>query len=141
MTQVVKEKEMHTPGTANLSKAGARYVRSAKTAGGKVFAAIDSSYDGKNCTSLSCMVNFVGLAKEGNRELGIVLLAGYIACATTYSKSLEHALDNDLDEAVNLVYKNFMVNDEAITEYRNEVEKNADLIRELTRRAANKPKE
>ena len=135
MTQVVKEKEMHTPGTANLSKAGARYVRSAKTAGGKVFAAIDSSYDGKNCTSLSCMVNFVGLAKEGNRELGIVLLAGYIACATTYSRSLEHALDGDLEEALNLVY------DEAITEYRNEVEKNADLVRELTRRDANKPKE
>ena len=134
---VVKEKEMHTPGTANLSKAGARYVRSAKTAGGKVFAAIDSSYDGKNCTSLLCMVNFVGLAKEGNRELGIVLLAGYIACATTYPKNL----DGDLKEALNLVYKNFMVNKESIDKRRDEIESNADLIRELTRRAANKPKE
>lgn len=141
MKSVVKEEELHTTGTASLSKAGARYVRTAKTAGGSVFAAIDTYPDGKNCVKTSCMVNFMGLAKEGSRELGVAILAGYIACATSYSPSLNDALDTDLSEAMDLLYKNFMLNKESIDRRRDEVESNADLIRELTRRAANKPKE
>lgn len=139
--ETIRGEELHVPGTSHMSRAGARYVRAAKTNGGKVFVAIDSFPDGKNCTTISNMVNFVELIKEGSRELGLVLLAGYIACATTYSSSINNVIDDDLADAMEIVLRNLTVNQEAFDRYRQEIEYNQELVRELTRRDANKPKE
>lgn len=139
--ETVRGEELHVPGTSHMSRAGARYVRAAKTNGGKVFVAIDSFPDGKNCTTISNMVNFVELIKEGSRDLGLVLLAGYIACATTYSPSINNVIDDDLADAMEIVLRNLSINQETFDRYKAEVEYNRDWIKELNRRFQNKPKE
>lgn len=139
--ETVRGEELHVPGTSHMSRAGARYVRAAKTNGGKVFVAIDSFPDGKNCTTISNMVNFVELIKEGSRDLGLVLLAGYIACATTYSPSINNVIDDDLADAMEIVLRNLSINQETFDRYKAEVEYNRDWIKELNRRFQNKPEE
>lgn len=139
--ETIRGEELHVPGTSHMSRAGARYVRAAKTNGGKVFVAIDSFPDGRNCTTISNMVNFVELIKEGSRDLGLVLLAGYVACATTYSPSINNVIDDDLADAMEIVLKNLTVNQETFDRYKAEVEYNRDWIKELNRRYQNKPKE
>lgn len=139
--ETIKGEELHVPGTSYMSRAGARYVRAAKTNGGKVFVAIDSFPNGKNCTTISNMVNFVELIREGSRDLGLVLLAGYIACATTYSPSINNVIDDDLADAMEIVLRNLSINQETFDRYKAEVEYNCDWIKELNRRHQNKPKE
>lgn len=139
MAEIVKE--MNTHGTAYLSRIGAKYLRAAKTSGGKVYVAIDSTPNGQNSANVSSMVNFVELARDGSPEMGRVLLAAYISCATSYSSSISEALDGDMLKALETVFGNLLVNKELVDRYKAEVESNAGWIRELNRRVANKPKD